>query len=425
MSSVAGLNYIEGLMAYGMAKAALEHLTVSAAHQLAPHNIAVNTFRIDVPVASEGFVFNMPDADHSDWEPSEVAAEGIVWMIEQPASYSGHNEGMARLRAEHGIMAVAVDAPAHPAVTPADRIAPATALAVEQRRTFGTRRVAAACEAAVMADENRPGPVDFRAAGLYDPDAADAPGRLALLEFLADIGATIDDMLAEPELPVLASTHLRCGRIASASRLKRRRVARGSRSAGRQAQSGAPRASSIRSPTARVCTSLDVEMLQSVGLAVGFFGEDVIVQFVRVLAAAAERVADAAVSAFVVNVGPVKLQEDPSGLELARANATSSTMLGALVQAFDVLIRHNLELQRRPIDADVRRGVEMQHRSIGFVDIVGSTAFAERLDITELSAALSDFDATASEIVAARSGRLVKLIGDEVMFAAADAVCGV
>jgi NAD(P)-dependent dehydrogenase (short-subunit alcohol dehydrogenase family) len=105
VSSVAGLNYIPGLMAYGMAKAALEHLTVSAAHQLRPFGIAVNTFRIDIPVASEGFVFNMPDADHSDWEPSEVAAEGIVWMLEQPPSYTGHNAGMARLRAEHGIMA--------------------------------------------------------------------------------------------------------------------------------------------------------------------------------------------------------------------------------------------------------------------------------------------------------------------------------
>jgi len=104
VSSVAGLNYIPGLMAYGMAKAALEHLTVSAAHQLRPFEITVNTFRIDVPVASEGFVYNMPDADHSDWEPSEVAAEGIVWMLEQPPSYTGHNEGMARLRAEHGIM---------------------------------------------------------------------------------------------------------------------------------------------------------------------------------------------------------------------------------------------------------------------------------------------------------------------------------
>jgi NAD(P)-dependent dehydrogenase (short-subunit alcohol dehydrogenase family) len=105
ISSVAALNYFPGLMAYGMAKAALEHLTVSAAHQLAPDNIAVNTFRIDIPVASEGFLFNMPDADTSDWEPSEVAAEGIVWMLEQPPSYTGHNEGMAALRKQHGIMA--------------------------------------------------------------------------------------------------------------------------------------------------------------------------------------------------------------------------------------------------------------------------------------------------------------------------------
>jgi NAD(P)-dependent dehydrogenase (short-subunit alcohol dehydrogenase family) len=105
VSSVAGLNYFPGLMAYGMAKAALEHLTMSAAHQLRRDNIAVNTFRIDVPVASEGFVYNAPDADKSDWEPSEVAAEGIVWMLEQPPTYTGHNVGMAELRAEHGIMA--------------------------------------------------------------------------------------------------------------------------------------------------------------------------------------------------------------------------------------------------------------------------------------------------------------------------------
>jgi len=113
ISSIAGLNYFPGLMAYGMAKAALEHLTVSAAHQLRPFDVAVNTFRIDVPVASEGFVFNLPDVDHSDWEPSEVAAEGIVWMLEQPPSYTGQNVGMARLREEQGIMASRAERPHH------------------------------------------------------------------------------------------------------------------------------------------------------------------------------------------------------------------------------------------------------------------------------------------------------------------------
>jgi citronellol/citronellal dehydrogenase len=105
VSSAAALSYIPGLMVYGMSKIALEHLTVSLATQLQPHRIAVNTFRIDVPVASEGFVANTPGFDHSGWEPTEVPAEGIAWMLRQPASYTGHNIGMAALRDEQGIMA--------------------------------------------------------------------------------------------------------------------------------------------------------------------------------------------------------------------------------------------------------------------------------------------------------------------------------
>ncbi len=105
VSSAAALNYYPGQMAYGMAKAALEHFTVSLAAQVARHDISVNTFRIDVPVASEGFLAAMPEADHSDWEPPSVAAEGILWMLRQNPDYTGRNEGMAQLRRDHGIMA--------------------------------------------------------------------------------------------------------------------------------------------------------------------------------------------------------------------------------------------------------------------------------------------------------------------------------
>jgi citronellol/citronellal dehydrogenase len=104
VSSAAGLHAFPGLMAYGMSKAALERMSVDVAVQLRPHGIAVNTFRIDVPVASEGFVANLPDIDHDDWEPTEVPAEGIIWMLRQPPDYTGHNVGMVELRAEHAIM---------------------------------------------------------------------------------------------------------------------------------------------------------------------------------------------------------------------------------------------------------------------------------------------------------------------------------
>ncbi len=104
VSSAAALNYYPGQMVYGMAKAALEHLTMSLAAQLHPHGIPVNTFRIDVPVASEGFVAALPDVDHDDWEPPEVAAEGILWVLQQPVAVTGRQFGMARLRADEGIM---------------------------------------------------------------------------------------------------------------------------------------------------------------------------------------------------------------------------------------------------------------------------------------------------------------------------------
>ncbi len=104
VSSAAALNYVPELMVYGMSKIALEHMTVSLASQLQPFNIAVNTFRIDVPVASEGFMWNFPDLDTSDWEPTELAAEGIVWMLRQPPDFTGHNLGITELRAAYGIM---------------------------------------------------------------------------------------------------------------------------------------------------------------------------------------------------------------------------------------------------------------------------------------------------------------------------------
>jgi NAD(P)-dependent dehydrogenase (short-subunit alcohol dehydrogenase family) len=112
VSSVAALYPYPGLMAYGMSKAALERATVDVARQLRPDGVAVNVFRVDVAVASEGFVANAPGADHSSWEPSSVAAEGIVWLLGQPADVSGQLFSMFELREQHGIMPSRAASPA-------------------------------------------------------------------------------------------------------------------------------------------------------------------------------------------------------------------------------------------------------------------------------------------------------------------------
>jgi NAD(P)-dependent dehydrogenase (short-subunit alcohol dehydrogenase family) len=104
VSSVAALQPLPNMLAYGTSKIALEHLTLDAARELHPKGITVNCFRIDIPVASEGFVANMPGADTTEWEPAEVAAEGILWMLRQPLGYTGRRESMFHLREREGIM---------------------------------------------------------------------------------------------------------------------------------------------------------------------------------------------------------------------------------------------------------------------------------------------------------------------------------
>jgi NAD(P)-dependent dehydrogenase (short-subunit alcohol dehydrogenase family) len=104
VSSAAAMRPIPGLMTYGLAKVGLEHFTLSAARELQSDNIQVNCFRIDIPVASEGFVANTPGVDRTEWEPSAVAAEGILWMLRQPMPYSGMRESMYGLRVRESIM---------------------------------------------------------------------------------------------------------------------------------------------------------------------------------------------------------------------------------------------------------------------------------------------------------------------------------
>lgn len=105
VSSAAALYPHSGLMAYGIAKVGLERLTLDVAKQCQRDHIAANVFRIDVPVASEGFIANTPGLDRSEWEPCEVAAEGIRFIVEQPATFSGRRLSMHGMRREFGIMA--------------------------------------------------------------------------------------------------------------------------------------------------------------------------------------------------------------------------------------------------------------------------------------------------------------------------------
>ncbi|AZK96132.1 adenylate/guanylate cyclase domain-containing protein [Streptomyces sp. SID5473] len=59
--------------------------------------------------------------------------------------------------------------------------------------------------------------------------------------------------------------------------------------------------------------------------------------------------------------------------------------------------------------------------AIGFADLVGFTRLTRRLEEEELGELVEIFETTAADLVAAHGGRLIKTLGDEVLYAADDA----
>ncbi|MET0160507.1 MAG: adenylate/guanylate cyclase domain-containing protein, partial [Acidimicrobiales bacterium] len=58
--------------------------------------------------------------------------------------------------------------------------------------------------------------------------------------------------------------------------------------------------------------------------------------------------------------------------------------------------------------------------TVGFADLVGFTKLANHLEEDELSPLIEGFTQAAADVVAEEAGRVVKMIGDEVMFTSAD-----
>ena len=73
-------------IAYGTAKAAIEHFTYGLAAELGPYNIAVNCYKPAQGVATEGYVFNLPpDYDKSRLIGPEKMVKAALFLAQQDA----------------------------------------------------------------------------------------------------------------------------------------------------------------------------------------------------------------------------------------------------------------------------------------------------------------------------------------------------
>jgi adenylate cyclase len=260
---------------------------------------------------------------------------------------------------------------------------------------------------------------DFEALGVYDPDADHAQQRLELLEYLVSLGATAEDLVEYRDgLPGLAIVvairgggQMTLAEAVERSGIPEEKLLQVIRAAGFPEPGGGDRA--ISEQVAALAAGL--------AAAEAVFGEHAVLQLVRVMGSAMARLADAAVSAFLVNVEPPARGEDPVGLAVAHANAEAATLIPTVNVGLDILLREHIIRARRTVLGDAAEaGFETQRMCVGFVDLVGSTALSRRLSTRELGAVLTTFEHIAVDAVTALGGRVVKLIGDEVLYTAGD-----
>jgi adenylate cyclase len=170
---------------------------------------------------------------------------------------------------------------------------------------------------------------------------------------------------------------------------------------------------------ARIFTRSDVEILRAVHgiMETQHVDPDDVLQLTRVIGQSLARVADAQAT-----VAADRLERGDAGTAGGDIVPQLAGRIAALAPSLEQFIgyvwrRHLLAALRR---LSARPSAADHSLTVGFADIVGFTAMSQALDARALAAIVDRFEAIAYEHIPARGGRVVKMIGDEVMFAVDD-----
>jgi adenylate cyclase len=112
-------------------------------------------------------------------------------------------------------------------------------------------------------------------------------------------------------------------------------------------------------------------------------------------------------------------QPEGPGTTPADVSPAADALLSMLRSVQDYVWRRHLAaaFERAPTAA---AGGEERELAVGFADLVGYTTRTRGMSGAELGVMVEDFEATAAEVIARGGGRVVKTVGDGVLFTAAD-----
>ncbi|BBX45211.1 adenylyl cyclase [Mycobacterium cookii] len=167
-------------------------------------------------------------------------------------------------------------------------------------------------------------------------------------------------------------------------------------------------------------SQVDVDALATWAAMRANMGADAADGYLRVLGASVARLAEAVSSMIRTSTPMLWLGHTGDELTTAQAYRDVAEFVPRVGQMIDAIHRHHLVSTRTFIEGAVRGPSEGLLCGVGFADLSGFTALTQMLTPAELSAMLTEFGATTSDVVHAHDGRVVKFIGDEVMWVNSD-----
>jgi adenylate cyclase len=116
--------------------------------------------------------------------------------------------------------------------------------------------------------------------------------------------------------------------------------------------------------------------------------------------------------------GDRRTPEDTAAAAVAAARA----LLPQLRRIQDYVWRRHLAANADRLLATATASGDRRELAVGFADLVDYTSRSRGMGALELGRMVEDFESTAAEVIARRRGRVVKTVGDGVLFTAATAV---
>ena len=160
----------------------------------------------------------------------------------------------------------------------------------------------------------------------------------------------------------------------------------------------------------------DMDVLQTWADLEGYVGADRALSLLRVVGATLSRLAEALSAVVRAGLPAIQLEHTHDELATAQAYREIAALVPRTGAMIDTVLRHHLTSARTYFEGVIAGTSASVTCGVGFADLSGFTALTQRLTPVELSDLLVEFGGTVSDVVHVDGGRVVKFIGDEVMW---------